>query len=209
VPAEPKTEAQQRAKAVILVDRTPDRQISPGGAGNRLAPSGGEGHRARCELSPLDKLNSQLDRSAQHVAEIDTGSGTADPAGNDEVYTKTRESQTEIPPEPLPVRYLSPPEVARLVPGGTSDEAVYRWIRRGVKHHGRRVKLAAVRVGGRWKVSREALKAFLSTINPGLPGPAVARAVDYGADPAIPTAGPRDARRLARARERLKAMGLA
>jgi hypothetical protein len=136
-------------------------------------------------------------------------SGTADPAGNGEVYTKTRESQTETPPEPLPGQYLSPLEVARLVPGGASDEAVYRWIRRGVRHHGRRIKLAAVRVGGRWRISPAMLKAFLGAINPGLPGPAVAGAVDYGADPAIPTAGPRRARQLAATMERLKAQGLA
>jgi len=34
-----------------------------------------------------------------------------------------------------------------------SDETIYRYIRRG--------KLKAIRVGGRWRVSREALDEFL------------------------------------------------
>lgn len=198
MPAEPKPETQQRAQAVILVDRTPDCQ-SPRQTGHRLAPNGGEGHRARCgsggEISHL---------TAQHVAEVDdTDSGTASPAGTGEVCTKNGESQTEIPAG----QYLSPPEVARLVPGGTSDEAVYRWIKRGVLFHGRRVKLAAIRVGGRWQVSRAALHVFLSTINPGMRGPVVGKEAIYGAPP-VPATGPRRARQLALVRERLKAMGV-
>jgi hypothetical protein len=208
VPAEPKPETTQRASAVTLVDRTPDRHVPPA-AGHRLAPNGGEGHRARCEPSTGNRC--QLS-SAQHVAEIETDSGTADPAGTPEVCAKTGESQTEIPAGLPGVRYLSPLEAARAIPGCPSDESVYRWIKRGILHHGRRVKLRAVRVGGRWYTTRADLHVFLTKINPGLRGSQAGVDVAvYGAASSVPPAcNPREAkRRHERTMERLRAMGLA
>jgi hypothetical protein len=105
--------------------------------------------------------------------------------------------------------YLSPREAAEVVPGCPDPDTLYRWFKHGLLHHGRRVKLRAVRIGGRWYATRADLQAFLSTINPDLPGPAGAVAVDYGAATAIPPAGPREARlRHERTMERLRAKGL-
>jgi hypothetical protein len=205
VPVEPKPENTQRAKAVILVDPQPDRQAFPPTATDALARLGDEDHRARCEHS-TGKL-CQLARSAQHVAESEAlGSGTAVPAGTPEVCTKNGKSQTELPV------YLSPVQIARTMPGCPDPDTIYRWIKHGLLHQGRRVKLDAVRVGGRWQVTREAVQKFLSTINGGLRRPqAAAVAANYGAAAAIPAAcNPREAqRRHKQAMARLRALCLA
>jgi hypothetical protein len=44
---------------------------------------------------------------------------------------------------------------------------VWRWVRHGLLIEGKRVKLLARRVGGRWMVSREAWEAFDRDCNPG------------------------------------------
>ncbi|MES2208564.1 MAG: helix-turn-helix domain-containing protein [Chloroflexota bacterium] len=48
---------------------------------------------------------------------------------------------------------------------------VENWIRAGVVVAGRRVKLAAVRVGGRYTVPRAALAAFVAACNPDTAAP--------------------------------------
>lgn len=49
---------------------------------------------------------------------------------------------------------------------GCVTRTVFRWIHSGVSIEGRRVKLAARRVGGRWWVSREAWESFDRACNP-------------------------------------------
>lgn len=57
------------------------------------------------------------------------------------------------------------PEFCRRV--GKSRLTVWRWIKDGLSIGGRVVKLAAVRVGGRWQVPTEAWEAFQRGCNPG------------------------------------------
>ena len=55
--------------------------------------------------------------------------------------------------------YLSTPQVARMM--GVSYTTVIDWIKRGVFG----VKLAANRVGGRWRITSEDLAEFNSAMN--------------------------------------------
>ena len=63
---------------------------------------------------------------------------------------------------------LTPSEVARLK--RVHVQAVLRWIWEGVTADGQRVKLGARKVGGRWRISVEALSAFDAEINDRSPG---------------------------------------
>jgi hypothetical protein len=71
----------------------------------------------------------------------------------------------------LPLR-----DVASLLPPGrrgrpVTQGCVMRWILRGVKGPGgRRVRLEAVRLGGRWLTSLEALERFALAQTPGAGG---------------------------------------
>jgi hypothetical protein len=58
------------------------------------------------------------------------------------------------------VAYLSPHDIAGIVPGGKHPSNVIRWIVGGLLVHGVRVRLRAERVGGRWQVRPEDLEAF-------------------------------------------------
>jgi hypothetical protein len=69
---------------------------------------------------------------------------------------------------------------ARLVPPARSGRrchlsTILRWITRGARGpSGERVRLEAVRLGGRWLTSREALRRFVELLTPDLDaGPAV------------------------------------
>jgi hypothetical protein len=65
-------------------------------------------------------------------------------------------------------------EAARLVPPGRSGQrthisTVVRWILKGAKGpDGRPVRLEALRIGGRWMTSREALQRFAEALTPAL-----------------------------------------
>jgi len=65
-------------------------------------------------------------------------------------------------------------EIAKLVPpsrgaGHTHVSTVYRWIVRGATTpSGRRVRLDATRIGGKWVSSREALLRFQAQLTPPL-----------------------------------------
>lgn len=50
-----------------------------------------------------------------------------------------------------------------------SAEAVRHWIRSGVTILGRRVKLAAVRVGNNYRIDPDALQRFIEACNAGAP----------------------------------------
>ena len=72
--------------------------------------------------------------------------------------------ETSFPVADLPLR-LPPGRGGRPIHPGT----VLRWIRRGV----RGLRLEAVRLGGRWLTSEEAVERFLCHLNNGgdVPGP--------------------------------------
>ena len=63
-------------------------------------------------------------------------------------------------------------EVARCVPPGrggkkTHVSTVLRWIQRGARGPGGdRIHLEAVRVGGKWVTTREALQRFIARLTP-------------------------------------------
>ena len=60
----------------------------------------------------------------------------------------------------------------RIIPPSRSGKRVHvstliRWIRQGLKtSHGQRVRLEAVRVGGKWATSLEALDRFFHALTP-------------------------------------------
>lgn len=65
-------------------------------------------------------------------------------------------------------RYLTPREAAERLPGeGHDPEKIVRWVLRGVLVQGRRVRLRACKVGGRWLVAEADLTAFLHTVQAG------------------------------------------
>jgi hypothetical protein len=47
---------------------------------------------------------------------------------------------------------------------GLTTHTVINWIKTGLKANGERVKLDAVRVGGRWKTSEAALSRFFGQL---------------------------------------------
>jgi hypothetical protein len=65
-------------------------------------------------------------------------------------------------------------QAAKLVPAGrggrpTHFSTVLRWVLTGVQGpSGERVRLEAVRLGGRWLTSREALQRFAERLTPGV-----------------------------------------
>jgi hypothetical protein len=67
---------------------------------------------------------------------------------------------------------ISLPEAGRLLPPGRRGKrptlsCILRWIMLGVrKPHGEIVRLEALRVGGRWVTSREALQRFAQALTP-------------------------------------------
>jgi Protein of unknown function (DUF1580) len=67
---------------------------------------------------------------------------------------------------------LSLHDAAQLLPSSrvgkrVNFSTIWRWALRGVRAtDGRRVKLEAARVGGRWLTSREALERFASALTP-------------------------------------------
>ena len=67
----------------------------------------------------------------------------------------------------LPGEYFSIAEVVQQVPprpqGPVHFNTVHRWIKDGIiTPSGERVYLEAVRLGGRWLIARQALKAFIA-----------------------------------------------
>jgi excisionase family DNA binding protein len=59
-----------------------------------------------------------------------------------------------------------------------SRSTVEKWIKSGVSINGRRVKLAATRIGSRYRITRESVAAFIAGCNPDatpLPETAAAR----------------------------------
>jgi hypothetical protein len=98
---------------------------------------------------------------------------------------------------------LSLTQAARLLPPGRGDRPVtlsclLRWILRGARApSGQLVRLEAVRVGGRWITSKEALQRFAEALTPSL-------------DNTPPTPRPPSARRRAseRAIKQLEKMGI-
>jgi hypothetical protein len=98
---------------------------------------------------------------------------------------------------------LSLGQATRLLPAGRGDApttlaCVLRWILKGARApSGERVRLDAVRLGGRWLTSREALQRFAEALTPALDesGPA--------ATVRTPTKRERAAERAARELERV------
>jgi hypothetical protein len=74
---------------------------------------------------------------------------------------------------------LSLSQAARLLPPGRRGRpvtlsCVLRWVLDGVRApSGEQVRLEALRVGGRWVTSREALQRFAERLTPAQPAPAV------------------------------------
>lgn len=73
-------------------------------------------------------------------------------------------------------RTLSAAQLARQLPAGRGDgraspSCVSRWITAGVRGPGgRRVRLEAIRVGGRWMTSKEAFERFTAALTPAAVG---------------------------------------
>jgi hypothetical protein len=80
------------------------------------------------------------------------------------------------------VTTIVPPAKGRREPGDPDDEpaprgkrthisTILRWIMHGAKApDGTRVRLEAVRLGGRWLTSREALQRFVQALTPRVDG---------------------------------------
>jgi hypothetical protein len=92
-------------------------------------------------------------------------------------------------------------QAARLLPPGRGERPVtlsclLRWILRGARSpSGERVRLEAVRLGGRWLTSREALQRFAEALTP--------RLADTQPPPRAPAARQRASERAARQLEKL------
>jgi excisionase family DNA binding protein len=59
---------------------------------------------------------------------------------------------------------LTPLEIARRL--RVHQDTVHAWIKNGVPVAGRVVKLGAVRVGWRWRITEDELRAFVAACNP-------------------------------------------
>lgn len=67
-------------------------------------------------------------------------------------------------PRVLTESQIDLPAAGKLL--GKARHTVERWVRQGVKLHGRTVKLEAVQVGVRWTTSREAVGRFVAELQP-------------------------------------------
>lgn len=96
---------------------------------------------------------------------------------------------------------LSLSHAARLLPAGRGDRpvslsCVLRWVLRGARSpNGDLVRLDALRLGGRWITSREAIQRFAEALTP--------RLVDDARVRRTPTARQRASERADRALEKL------
>jgi hypothetical protein len=98
---------------------------------------------------------------------------------------------------------LSLNQAARLLPPGRRNRPVsfaclFRWVTQGAKApSGDRVRLEALRLGGRWVTSREALQRFAEALTP------------QGSDSLVPTRTPNQRRKAAeRAEKELEKLGI-
>src|SRR4051812_24625530 len=73
-----------------------------------------------------------------------------------------------------PDRTLTFVQVGRLL--GTHPSTPFRWSESGLERDGQRVRLARLKVGGRWVVRLSDLAAFLRRLNPDPPTPTIAAA---------------------------------
>jgi len=64
-------------------------------------------------------------------------------------------------------RCLSVDQVVKLCK--VTKATVSNWIKQGIAVNGTRVKLAAVRIGGRWVIPPDAIPAFVTACNPNPP----------------------------------------
>jgi hypothetical protein len=82
---------------------------------------------------------------------------------------------TSPPPDLMLERLIGLAHAARRLPPGREDKPVspstiWRWVVEGVRlSDGSRLRLEAVRIGGRWVTSVEALSRFASRQTPGFP----------------------------------------
>lgn len=49
---------------------------------------------------------------------------------------------------------------------GVKSDTVRAWIARGIKIRGERIRLGSIKIGGKVRISREAVNAFISGCNP-------------------------------------------
>ena len=97
----------------------------------------------------------------------------------------TRDNLLGARPAPVDAdAYLSLGQASRLVPGWPNRSTIRRWIFRGICIEGRRVRLAACRVGARLLVKRTDLAAFLSACGGPAPVPAAVHELGPGTLPA-------------------------
>jgi len=121
------------------------------------------------------------------------------------------EVRTTLPVDISSEQLLSLPQAARRFPPyrrgrPVNPSTVWRWISSGVKlSGGRRVKLGAVRLSGRWLTSVEALARFIEAQTPDL-GNGASLAAD--AAPETPRAENQRRRRSEKAGAKLKALGI-
>jgi Protein of unknown function (DUF1580) len=107
-------------------------------------------------------------------------------------------SQIDLAAEQL----LSLAHAAHKLPAGRSGAPVspsclFRWIRDGVKTPDGNVRLEAIRMGGRWLTSVEALKRFAARQTP-----------DMNQEPEFPRSAAARRRESERAARRLDAIGI-
>jgi hypothetical protein len=98
---------------------------------------------------------------------------------------------------------ISLPEAGRSLPAGRRGRPVhasciFRWIMQGsTAPDGRRVRLEAIRLGGRWLTSREALSRFAEALTP-----------QFDDEPIMPRSQTQRQRASAQARRELEAAGV-
>ena len=71
---------------------------------------------------------------------------------------------------PTSEKWLTPRQAASVLPGGGCAAKIVRWFVTGLLVDGRRLKLAATRVGGRWLIRVVDLQAFLTAVGAGRGG---------------------------------------
>lgn len=104
--------------------------------------------------------------------------------------------------DPLSEDLLPLADALDLIPGRPHRLTVHRWIKSGVVAGGGRVKLGAVKVGGKWFVSRKAIGRFVAATTAG----AVGGAAGDDRNPP-PESARRAGSRPSGSAERLRAMG--
>lgn len=78
-----------------------------------------------------------------------------------------------------PEQYYSVGTVRKLIPSRPSNPTLWRWVRQGIVHGNQRVRLNAIKLGGRRLILGSDLVAFVTALNSDRPTTNIVTPAEY------------------------------